>query len=219
MIKPNVLIDATATRNVTAWQQLRGRAIRALHTWTNDCYRLALVLEGSRSEDFAERADLSEDVTRIFEEVSEGSEAAAGVDERLRALLDEVAPPELRARIASDGLASLTDEERIALAIALMQARNKVTHIYELVKAFGSTSQVTYDRSARQWRRREQIALKHAFEVSVQPFTGVKVAGEEHAPLLYAADPRRDLPSALQERVEKVIADRDGLIVAGWMAK
>ena len=27
VIKPNVLIDATATRDVTAWQQLRGRAI------------------------------------------------------------------------------------------------------------------------------------------------------------------------------------------------
>jgi hypothetical protein len=219
VIKPNVLIDATATRNVTAWQQLRGRAIRALRTWTNDCYRLALVLEGSRSEDFAERADLSEDVTRIFEEVAQVGESAGAVDERLRALLDEIAPPDLRARIESEGLASLTDEERMALAVALMQARNKVTHIYELVKAFGSTSQVTYDRSARQWRRRDQIALKHAFEVSVQPFTGVKVAGEEHAPLLYAQDPRRDLPSALQARVAEVIIDRDGLIVAGWMSK
>jgi hypothetical protein len=116
-------------------------------------------------------------------------------------------------------LVSLTDEERMSLAVTLMQARNKVTHIYELVKAFGSTSQVTYDRPARQWRRREQIALKHAFEVSVQPFTGVKVAGEEHAPLLYAQDPRRDLPSALQARVAKVITDRDGLVVAGWMSK
>ena len=29
VLKPNVLIDATATRDVTAWQQLRGRAIRS----------------------------------------------------------------------------------------------------------------------------------------------------------------------------------------------
>ncbi len=30
VIRPNVLIDATATRNITAWQQLRGRAMRAM---------------------------------------------------------------------------------------------------------------------------------------------------------------------------------------------
>lgn len=38
VIRPNVLIDATATRDVTAWQQLRGRSMRAMRTWTNDCY-------------------------------------------------------------------------------------------------------------------------------------------------------------------------------------
>ncbi|MCW5853172.1 MAG: DEAD/DEAH box helicase family protein, partial [Anaerolineae bacterium] len=32
VIRPNLLIDATATRDVTAWQQLRGRAMRALRT-------------------------------------------------------------------------------------------------------------------------------------------------------------------------------------------
>ena len=46
VLKPNVLIDATATRNVTAWQQLRGRAMRAPQTWTNDCYRLLVGLRG-----------------------------------------------------------------------------------------------------------------------------------------------------------------------------
>ncbi len=219
VISPNVLIDATATRSVTAWQQLRGRAIRALRTWTNDCYRLSLVLEGSRSEDFAERADLDEDVTRVFEEVADEGTTATAMDERLLALLDEIAPPDLRTRVQEGGVASLTDEERSALAIALMEARNKVTHIYELVKAYGSTSQVTYNRPARVWRRRDAIALKHAYEVSVQPFTGEKVRGEEHAPLLYVKDPRNDLPSVLQERVTEVITDRDKTIIAGWMAK
>mgnify|MGYP001552220188 FL=1 len=69
------------------------------------------------------------------------------------------------------------------------------------------------------WRRRDAIALKHAYEVSVQPFTGEKVAGEEHAPLLYVKDPRNDLPATLQRRVTEVISDRDRTIVAGWMAK
>jgi hypothetical protein len=219
VIRPNVLIDATATRNVTAWQQLRGRAIRALKTWTNDCYRLSLVLEGSRSEDFAERADLDEDITRVFEDVADLDEIGGTMDEKLRALLDEVSPPDLRAKVRDGGVVALTDEEKNALAITLMEKRNKVTHIYELVKAFGSTSQVTYNRPARVWRRRDAIALKHAYEVSVQPFTGEKVAGEEHAPLLYVRDPRNDLPSTLQERVIEVISDRDRTIVAGWMAK
>ena len=37
-------------RRVTAWQQLRGRAIRAWKSWTNDCYRLMTVLLGYRPE-------------------------------------------------------------------------------------------------------------------------------------------------------------------------
>lgn len=43
---PCLLIDATATRNVTAWQQLIGRAIRARRSWSNDCYRLLTLLTG-----------------------------------------------------------------------------------------------------------------------------------------------------------------------------
>ena len=206
VIEPNLLIDATATRNVTAWQQLRGRAIRALHTWTNDCYRLILVLAGSRSEDFAERAELSEDVMRVFEEVAEDSAEPGALDERLWALLEEVASPHLLAKIKEQGLVSLTDEDRSALAIDLMEARNKVTHIYELVKSFGSTSQVIYHRPSGEWRRRDNIAIKHAYEVSVQPFTGEKLAGAGHAPMLYAKDPRNDLPPELEERVQEAIA-------------
>lgn len=219
VIEPNVLIDATATRHVTAWQQLRGRAIRSLHTWTNDCYRLILVLTGSRSEDFAERADLSEDVTRIFGETAEAGDATEAMDARLSALLDEMAPADLRQKIDEEGWTALTDKERSALAIALMEARNKVTHIYELIKAFGSTSQVTYDRAQQVWTRRKNIARKHAYEVCIQPFTGEKVRGAAHAPLLYVKDPRRDLPSELQDRVGEVIEGRDEVIVTGWMRK
>jgi hypothetical protein len=36
-----------------------------------------------------------------------------------------------------------------ALAIGLLLARNKVTHIYELVKEAGSNRQVEFDRPAR----------------------------------------------------------------------
>ena len=34
--RPNVLVDATATRDVTAWLQLRGRAMRASEAWTGE---------------------------------------------------------------------------------------------------------------------------------------------------------------------------------------
>jgi hypothetical protein len=92
-----------------------------------------------------------------------------------------------------------------------------VTHIYELVKASGSTRQVEYDRAAHVWRRRENIAQKHSYETAVDPLSGRIVRGVEHAPLLYANDPRTDLPADLQARVSDVIRDRDPRIVAGWL--
>jgi hypothetical protein len=77
--------------------------------------------------------------------------------------------------------------------------------------------QVEYDRPNRVWQRRESIARKHAYETSVDPFTGEIVAGVQHAPLLYASDPRTDLPEDLQTRITDVIRDRDELIVNGWL--
>jgi hypothetical protein len=198
VIRPNVLIDATATRDVTAWQQLRGRAMRALRTWTNDSYRLLVLLRGDSALDGDVMSALDSDVLRSLAQ-------------------SPVVPAILRARLGGDGLAGLTAAEREALAIGLMRSRNKVTHIYELVKAFGSTRQVEYDRHARVWRRREAIAHKHALETSVEPFSGVVVRGVEHAPLLYADDPRSDLPAALQARVGDVLRDRDPMVVAGWL--
>ncbi len=217
VIKPNVLIDATATRDVTAWQQLRGRAIRALRTWNNDCYRLILQLTGNRSLGFSDEDELSEDVARAFEEVSHLEDQKEQIDAPLQALLKEVAPPELLERINKKGLDGLDSQERNQLAIALMRRRNKVTHIYELLKAYGSTIQLTFDRPSRKWRRRDNIALKHENEISVQPFTGEKMTGAGHAPILYAKDPRADLPAMLQERVQEAIGGADKVIVAGWM--
>jgi hypothetical protein len=114
-------------------------------------------------------------------------------------------------------LSSLTDEERSAVAIALMRHRNKVTHIFELVKAYGSTTQVQYDRTARVWQRRENIAAKHAYEVAVNPFSGEKLTGAGHAPLVYADDPRVDVPAALQQRLVQAITGSDDRIVSGWL--
>jgi hypothetical protein len=178
VLKPDVLIDATATRDVTAWQQLRGRAMRAPSTWTNDCYRLLVGLRGD--------------------------EVGADVPEELAAHL-----------AAARAKAPAMDAD--GLAVGLLLARNKVTHIYELVKATGSGRQVEYDRTARTWGRREPIARKHAYEVSVDPFVGRLAAGVAHAPLVYAADPRTDLPHELGARVASVIDGLDPTVVRGWL--
>jgi hypothetical protein len=199
VIKPNVLIDATATRDVTAWQQLRGRAMRALRTWNNDCYRLLALLSGGASLDGSMAGELAAKVL--------------GPIERPSATLAA-----LRDRLLAAGVAGLTNAERATLTIELLLSRNKVTHIYEMVKASGSTRQVEYARQERVWQRREVIARKHAYETSVEPFSGKVVRGVEHAPLLYANDPRSDLPEELEERVRDVISNRDPVVVAGWLA-
>jgi hypothetical protein len=196
VLKPNVLIDATATRDVTAWQQLRGRAMRALRTWTNDCYRLMVLLSADPPAE--EPVEL---VSRVL----------TGID----GLPDELEG--LRRRALEGGLQSLTEDERLALRIGVMLGRNKVTHIYELVKAFGATRQVEFDRTRRTWQRREAIARKHAYEQAVDILSGQVLPGVPHAPLLYRDDPRTDLPEDLGASVGETIKDRDAAIVAGWM--
>jgi hypothetical protein len=103
------------------------------------------------------------------------------------------------------------------VAVGLVLARNKVTHIYELVKAIGGARQVEYDRTARTWGRRDSIAAKHEHESAVDPFIGHLATGVAHAPLLYASDPRSDLPTELATKVESVIGDLDPMIIGGWL--
>ncbi|MEZ4639487.1 MAG: hypothetical protein R2856_31765 [Caldilineaceae bacterium] len=218
VITPNVLIDATATRDVTAWQQLRGRAIRARRTWTNDCYRLITALIGSQLGDPLDQADIPDDVAETIRSERDGRQPTrATLDAALTHLLAEVAPTETCAHVQESGLASLTNEDRAGIAVALMRHHNKVTHIFELVKAYGSTSQVIYDRTQRVWQRREHIAAKHDHEVAVNPFDGVKSTGVEHAPLVYAQDPRADIPAALQQQLVNVLGGSDDRIVSGWL--
>ena len=94
---------------------------------------------------------------------------------------------------------------------------NKVTHIYELVKAYGSSRQVIHDRQAGVWRRKDSIAAKHAHEYSVGIFDGKYGKGEEHAPLIYAGDPRTNLPSKFRKKLAEEIKGRDATIVEGWL--
>jgi superfamily II DNA or RNA helicase len=216
VIKPNLLIDATATRDVTAWQQLRGRAIRAKKSWTNDCYRLVLSLIGSQMSTLEEQDYIPDDVTDTLKRISHHQPGGA-LDEKLLTLLYEVTTEEFSERIRYEGLSVLSDQERLDIAIALMRRYNKVTHIYELVKAYGSTSQVQFNRAEQVWERRPQIAEKHQYETSVSPLSGQKFTGIEHAPLLYVEDPRVDLPSDLEDYLQRKIEGSDERIVSGWM--
>ena len=138
------------------------------------------------------------------------------LDERLQALLAPLLSADLSRRIDSEGLSCLADEERNNLAVSLMRHYNKVTHIFELVKAYGSTSQVEYSRSERTWRRRPNIAAKHEHEVAVNLIDGQKSAGDAHAPLIYALDPRTDyLRSCKAASNWRLVAAMIGLFPGG----
>ncbi len=218
VISPNVLIDATATRDVTAWQQLRGRAMRALRTWNNTCYRLEAVLLGTRALGLeAEEGDLPPDVHSVYQELLAHADQPVSLDEKVKKLLSDLLTDDEEQRFLRSGMSAFSNEERLALAVRLLTTRNKVTHIFELVKAVGSPAQIVYDRPKKQWVRREEIAQKHAYEVSVHPKTGELLRGDAHAPLLFAADPRHDPPAMLEKAIRAGIEDCDPVVVTGWL--
>ena len=235
VIRPNILIDATATRNVTAWQQLRGRAMRAMRTWDRDCYRLVMALLGTHDSGIDESQKIPADAAIALEAFHQKSEALEQLDEGSRGLLAEVheeATPlmegdpsnaargkdRLAKKIRRGILTDFTAGEREQLVAEMMLVRNKVTHIYEMIKAYGSAPQVHYDRAVREWRRPDSIAAKHAHEYSVSPVTGHYGSGEEHAPLIYFRDPRKNLPSQLRRHLKRALNERDPIIVRGWLS-
>jgi hypothetical protein len=63
----------------------------------------------------------------------------------------------------------------------------------------------------------DKSAAKHEYEVAVNPFSGEKLTGAGHAPLVYAEDPRADVPAELQRHLAERIAGRDDVIVSGWL--
>ncbi len=234
VLAPNLLIDATATRNVTAWQQLRGRAMRARASWDGTCYRLVMQLLGSRASRLEAGGDLPADVLATVRELRSGPHPERRLDEPSRQLLLEARRQAREAaegrrinsgdmrdplsrRIRQGDLEELSESERVQLVTELMLARNKVTHIYELVKASGGSPQIVLDRQSGSWRRIDAIAAKHSREYSVNPLDGRYGAGEGHAPLLFAGDPGRDLPSALEAHLARELKGRDPLIVRGWL--
>jgi hypothetical protein len=175
-----------------------------------------MALIGSQMSSLVEQDDIPEDVTAVLENMNQ-QQTSATLDENLRTLLAQVTSGKLLERIRTEGFSSLTSEERTRIAIALMRRYNKVTHIFELVKAFGSTSQVEYNRAEQLWQRRTHIAAKHEHEIAVNLFSGQKLTGDNHAPLIYVQDPRSDVPTELQRHLRQVIEGRDDVIVSGWL--
>jgi hypothetical protein len=228
VIKPNVLIDATATRDVTAWQQLRGRAMRAMRTWTNECYRAMLVLMNAESFNLDESSGLPEDARAAFRELQARTRVDALLDDETRALLlnahrhmtdgQSRDDDPIETKLLNPGSGAFTSKEREQLTSELMLSRNKVTHIYEMVKAYGSTSQVRYDRGERRWIRTDPIAAKHEREYAVDPLEGLYAPGTQHAPLIYVTDPRRDVPSESQAHIVSLLKGCDPKIVQGWLS-
>ena len=227
VIKPNTLIDATATRDVTAWQQLRGRAMRARKSWDKSSYELMTLLLGTQAKGLREDdSELPPDVFNLLERVDERRYINT-IDESFKQLLSESyaknaqqgdhGEDSLSKKIQKGMLSEFSQQEREQLATDLMLHRNKVTHIYELVKAYGSTKQIRYDRSTRKWSRTKSIAAKHEQEYSIDPFTGQYLRGEAHAPLVYSKDPRENLPSTLGEIITNNLEGCDHLIVRGWI--
>lgn len=228
VISPNILIDATATRNVTAWQQLRGRAMRALPTWNRDCYEIVMLLLGSPLKGIEEAAGKFPPDVFAFEDLKIRHETINTLNEKQKQLLLETHqaanmlrkyPGEdpLPDKIMNGNLEKLNEDEKELLAAELMMSRNKVTHIFELVKAYGSTSQVKFDKTSKTWQRIKAIASKHNQEYSINPITGQYSRGESHIPLFFVHDPHKNLPSLLREFLVKELRDRDPLIVHGWI--
>jgi superfamily II DNA or RNA helicase len=235
VIRPNVLIDATATRNVTAWQQLRGRTMRAMSTWNKDCYELVMSLLGTHVPATEESVQKLPVDAASIEEIQQTSHTDQKLDEKSKTLLLEVheiaqkhraytrsetseTGDVLVKKIKNGKLNKFSQGEREQLVADLMLARNKVTHIHELVKAYGSAPQVRLDGTTNEWRRTDSISMKHAHEYSVNPVTGKYGSGEEHAPLMYSHDPRTNLPSQLQRHLTRELKGRDPLIIGGWIS-
>lgn len=218
VISPNLLIDATATRDVTAWQQLRGRAMRALRSWSNDCYRAQRALLGINALGRRKPEDeWPEDVKAALEGLLRSGRDEIALRGRPEQLLRSVLNAERRSRYAADGVEAFSADERLDIAVRLMLHYNKVTHIHELVRASGSDMQVRYERDEKRWLRRDDIAEKHAYEESVDLESGRVVRGAEHAPLIYAEDPRSDAPEALCDAVAARLKNSEGHIVRAWI--
>jgi hypothetical protein len=190
--------------------------MRAQKTWNREAYELMMRLLGYSDVD-------NESESKLISKL-EGSEIQILLDvleekrKEIRNLDYTVEnPPDLSNKLNKGDLSIFTKEERLLLSVYLMEARNKVTHIYELIKAHGTNSQIRYNRRTNLWQRKNQIARKHSRSYCVNPFTGECSVGEGHAPLVYLEDPREHSPSQLKLHLARKLRQKDPIIIRGWI--
>ncbi|NHJ49021.1 MAG: DEAD/DEAH box helicase [Asgard group archaeon] len=223
---PDILIDATATRDVTAWQQLRGRAMRALESWTIDCYKTISVLLGKTgvANKIIQRLppEMQQNFQKIRKQFASKEELVPDMIELLDLSIDEsnLLPEEkvaLKAKIQSGKVNKLSTTERMKLIIYLMLSKNKVAHIFEMVKASGSSKQVEYDKREGIWRRKASIAKKHRGE-PILPVPGAdRRRGKYVAPLIYSKDPTVDTPSEIKDTLKGLLHGLDEDLLDDWV--
>ena len=217
VLRPNVLIDATATRDITAWQQLRGRAMRALPTWMNDCYYAQASMLDLDDEDEAWAAQHPPDVLSshraIASQRNKDEDVGGGPIKKLLSVLE----PAEKAQLQTQGPGAFHPASRISVAVRLMRKYNKVTHIYELLKATGSEVHMTLDRASGRWIRKDALARKHDHELAPALDALAIVEGSAHAPIIYARDPRTDSPTEVTVAIRSAIDGKDPMIIETWL--
>lgn len=164
----------------------------------------------------AHGASLPEDVAAAFRRLSTSSEADEPTPVPLILGILDISVPELKQRLETRGPDALSDAERTALVTRLMLERNKVTHIYELIRAYGSSSQLRFDRGSKTWVRQDSIGAKHEREFAVDPLEGRYGSGPNHAPLIVGGDPRQSTPTELRRVLESALHGVDERVVLGW---
>ncbi len=223
---PDILIDATATRDVTAWQQLRGRAMRALESWTIDCYKTIAVLLGKAgtANQIFERLplEMQQNFQKIRKEFTPKKELTSEMIDLLDVSIDESKLPSeekvvLKAKVNEGSLDKLSTNERMKLIIYLMLSKNKVAHIFEMVKASGSTKQVEFNKKDGLWRRKAAIAKKHRDE-PILPVPGAeRRRGKYIAPLVYSKDPTMDTPAEVKTTLKNLLQGLDEDLLDNWV--
>jgi len=223
---PDILIDATATRDITAWQQLRGRAMRALESWTIDCYRTISVLLGKAGVANKIIQRLPPEMQQNFQKIRKQFATKEQLDPKMIELLinsiddAQISPEEkinFKTRIQTGNVNKFSTTERMKLIIYLMLSKNKVAHIFEMVKASGSTSQVEYDKRKGIWRRKASIAKKHRGE-PILPVPGAERSrGKYVAPLIYSKDPTADTPTEIKDTLKGLLNGLDEDLLDDWV--
>ena len=200
--------------------------MRALESWTIDCYKTIAILLGRQSSANKIIQKLPTEIQKNFQKIRKDfarkDELSDLMIELLFVSIDESnLPPEqkvsLKSRVKTGKITNLNTNERMKLIIFLMLSKNKVAHIFEMVKASGSTRQVEYDKRKGVWKRKAAIAKKHRDE-PILPVPGAERSrGKYVAPLIYSNDPTVDTPSEVRDTLKNILTGLDENLLDNWV--